>query len=264
MGKKIRCLLASALLITSMSVPAFATGSLDDAISTNQTQVETSVDTNQEQSNQGISNSSQSNSSSSSNRQARDMDFINGMNAAADLTADIDGANEITGAVKKFVGKIIGFIFFTIPVLLTLRVALDLTYIGVPFLRKALGNGHAGSAPAGGQGGMSGGMGMGGMSGGFGGMSGGMGGMSGGMGAQNAGGLKVQLVSNAALNAVAAEKAQGPDAPGPFKIYIKDMVVVLTLIPVLIVLASTGILTTVGLTIGSFLVDFISNIKGMI
>lgn len=260
MGKKIRCLLASALLITSMSVPAFATGSLDDAISTNQTQVETSVDTNQEQSNQGISNSSQSNYSSSSNRQARDMDFINGMNAAADLTADIDGANEITGAVKKFAGKIIGFIFFTIPVLLTLRVALDITYIGVPFLRKTLGNGHAGSAPAGGQGGMggmSGGMGMGGMSGGF-------GGMSGGMGAQNAGGLKVQLVSNAALNAVAAEKAQGPDAPGPFKIYIKDMVVVLTMIPVLIVLASTGILTTVGLTIGSFLVDFISNIKGMI
>lgn len=262
MRNKLRVLVATTLIASSLTVPAFAVGSLDDAIGTNEVQTETYVETEQEDTGQQQKQESRI----STERQEKNKGFINSMNSASDLTADIDGANEVTGAVKKFAGKIIGFLFYTIPVLLTLRVALDLTYIGVPFLRKILANGHTGAAPSGGQG-MGAGMGMNqgmGMNSGMG-MNAGMG-MNRGMGAGAVGNgsVKIQLISNAALNAVAAEKAPGPDAPGPFKIYIKDMVVVLTLIPVLIVLAATGILTNVGLTLGSILVDFISNIQGMI
>jgi cytochrome c oxidase assembly factor CtaG len=63
---------------------------------------------------------------------------------------------------------------------------------------------------------------------------------------------RIQWVSNAALNAVATESTVGPDgkANGPFKTYIKDMVVVLVLTPVLLVLALTGVLADLGFVIG--------------
>jgi len=107
-----------------------------------------------------------------------------------------------------------------------------------------------------------GGMGIG-MHGGMAGMHGGMAGMHGGMvgGAMQGNQMamqnqpargRIQWVSNAALNAVATESTVGPDgkANGPFKTYIKDMVVVLVLTPVLLVLAFTGVLADLGFVIG--------------
>lgn len=51
---------------------------------------------------------------------------------------------------------------------------------------------------------------------------------------------------------------------GPLKMYIKNMVVVLVLVPVLIVLAATGALTQLGLLIGNLLVGMIGQIGNMI
>jgi hypothetical protein len=120
----------------------------------------------------------------------------------------------------------------------------------------------------GGMNGMSGGMG-GGFGGGMGGFGGGMnrGGMGmgmsgmGGMGGQQqqGAGLKIQWVSNAALNAVASESTPGPNGPqNAFKIYAKDMIIVLVITPIFLVLAVTGALTNLGFVLGDALVDFIA------
>ena len=79
-------------------------------------------------------------------------------------------------------------------------------------------------------------------------------------------GSRVQLVSNAAIVAAESEGATGPNGKpmGPLKMYIKNMVVVLVLVPVLIVLAATGALTQLGLLIGNLLVGMIGQIGNMI
>ena len=76
----------------------------------------------------------------------------------------------------------------------------------------------------------------------------------------------MQWVSNAALNAVAGENIVGPDgkAVSPFKLYIKDMIVVLILVPILITLAVTGALTSLGFVIAQVVVDGIAKIGSMI
>ena len=133
---------------------------------------------------------------------------------------------------------------------------------------------------AGGMGGMQGGMGGMGMSryGGMGGMgmNRGMGGMAGGMGAMNnqmAGASqqpnmtgRIQWVSNAALNAVAGENIPGPDgrAVSPFKLYVKDMTVVLVITPILLVLAMTGTLTNLGFLLGDAIAKGIAGVGSMI
>ena len=169
--------------------------------------------------------------------------------------------------------------------LLAVRVVLDLAYIGLPFTRSFLGNGYSGAAAAQGQPGMGGpGMGMGGPGmgmGGYGMNRMGMGGMGGygmnrmGMGGYGAGGNpnqtgqmmgKIQWVSNAALIAAEQEGQMTPDGKhtGPLKSYMKNMIVVLVLVPVLLVLAATGALTQLGLTIGEILVDTIAMVGDMI
>jgi len=164
---------------------------------------------------------------------------------------------------------------------------LDLLFIAIPFSRGLLANGYAGNAQAGGGAGMQGGMGgMGGMGsmggmGGFGMNRGGfgynrmgaMGGMSGGMAGGPAGANqqdtmvgRIQWVSNAALNAVAAESSVDPQtgkAVSPFKIYVKDMAVTLVAVPVLLVLAITGALTNLGFLIGKAVAAAIGKIGGM-
>ena len=77
---------------------------------------------------------------------------------------------------------------------------------------------------------------------------------------------RIQLVSNAALNAVAGENTVGADgkAVSPFKLYIKDMIVVLIIVPILITLVVTGALTNLGFTLAQLIVEGISKIGGMI
>lgn len=203
-------------------------------------------------------------------------------------------ADRAGAALKNIVGSIIALLGYVITLGLVLRVMMDLTYIGLPFSRKLLGNGYVGNARAGdasasggmgGMGGMGGigGMGsMGGMGGRFGGFGGGygsyggMGRFGGGYGGpMNSPGMsqdqmgamtgRLQLVSNAALNAAISETSVDVDGKNmnPFKIYFKDMVVVLVITPILLVLSVSGVLYHVGLMAGSGVANIISGIGSM-
>ena len=194
----------------------------------------------------------------------KNKDFIDGLNDAGNLaTADVEGAKEVTEGIKYLASWIVQVIAYATTALLAVRVVLDLTYIGLPFTRGLLSNGFNGNAQAGAGGvanGMTGGMGGYGMN-----MDSGMGMAQ--MGMQNTPsmdtGKRVQLVSNAALNAVAGESSGG-QAANPFKLYAKDMVIVFIMVPVLITLSVTGALTNLGFLIGSLLVDLIGSLGNMI
>lgn len=202
-------------------------------------------------------------------------------------------ADKVNQGLKKVISFIVQVLSYAATALLCLRVVLDILYISIPFSRAILANGYAGSAQATGQNGMQpgmggmggmngmGGMGMGGMGGmgmnrgmgmgmgGMGGMNGmgmnGMGQAQGQMGASNALG-RIQWVSTAALNAAEAEKTVGPDgkAISPLKLYAKDMMATLILAPLLLVLALTGVLSRLGILIGTALANFIDGIGNMI
>jgi hypothetical protein len=210
------------------------------------------------------------------------------MSAVSDLThADVEGVSTVTSGAKTIAAFIVQVLSYCIIAFLAVRVLLDLTYIAIPFTRTFLANGYTGQAQSSGQGtyGNMNGMGMntgmsGGMSGGYGmrrgyGMSGGMTGMNGSnnIAGQNAmvnrnSGMvgNIQFVSNAALNAVASESTIGPDgkSQSAFKIYSKDMMVTLIIVPVLIILAATGAITQLGLVLGNYIVEGFSKIGGML
>lgn len=209
-------------------------------------------------------------------------DLISSVQDAIDLSEVSPGAQKINKGINKVASFIVQVIAYLITAGLVVRIVLDLCYIGLPFTRSFLANGYQGNSQAGAggmpnqgmmggmNGGMNGGMGMGGygMHGGYGmnrmgGM--GMGGMQGQMGAQPAMG-RIQWVSNAALNAAAAESVVGPDgkAVSPFKAYMKDMTVVLVITPVLLVLAISGALTDLGFLLGDLLANAIEGIGGML
>lgn len=221
----------------------------------------------------------------SQEQQDKNNEFIAGLQEATDLTDPVEGVNAATPWIKQAAGFVVQVVFYAVTVLLAVRVVLDLAYIGLPFTRSFLGNGYSGAAAAQGQPGMGGpGMGMGGPGmgmGGYGMNRMGMGGMGGygmnrmGMGGYGAGGNpnqtgqmmgKIQWVSNAALIAAEQEGQMTPDGKhtGPLKSYMKNMIVVLVLVPVLLVLAATGALTQLGLTIGEILVDTIAMVGDMI
>lgn len=216
-----------------------------------------------------------------SERKKNNNSFIEGLSGAADLSDESDQAKEIGNALNKAGSLIFQVVGYIISVGLGVLIAIDLVYISIPPLRTFLANGYVGNAQAGnpqmqngmqggmgGMGGMNGmgGMGMGGMGGyggGFGGrgMMGGMGGMGGqmnGMANQNqpANG-RIQWVSNAALNAVATETT-GQSA---FKIYIKQTAILCIIAPLLLVLASTGVLASIGFAAGGALSNALSGIK---
>jgi hypothetical protein len=66
-------------------------------------------------------------------------------------------------------------------------------------------------------------------------------------------------VSQAAINAVAASSQVGPGgkAPNAFFVYAKSMVVPLILVPVLLVLITSGVLTDLGFKLGDALTSVI-------
>jgi hypothetical protein len=223
------------------------------------------------------------------------MEMMGTLGDAAVLDTTNPKATEAAGKLKNIVNIIVTLLAYIIVFGLSIRVALDLLYIGLPFSRKFLGNGYAGNAragdvnaasPMGGMGlgsspyGGFGGGGMGGYGGGFnrfGGMGfgsrfgmGGMGSASNSPGAyQDQMGTmtgRLQLVSNAALNAAASEATIDPDGrnASPFKIYAKDMAITLILTPILLILAVSGALLHIGLVIGGGIATLLSGISNMI
>ena len=194
---------------------------------------------------------------------AQNNDIINELqhaNQYDDSVQSVDYINSLTSKAASVIVQVLGY-FLT--AFLAVRVVLDLCYIALPFTRSILANGYSGTAPQSNNGGMQGPMGgmngmggmsrMGGLSGPTG-MMGAMGGapngmmpsMGGQMGAQQPAG-KIQFVSTAALNAVAAEQN---GEQHPLRMYAKDMIVILVFTVVLLILAVSGVLTNLGLLIG--------------
>lgn len=187
-----------------------------------------------------------------------------------DTSVAVDAVN--TG-INKLVSFLVQVLAYFATACLTLRVVLDLVYILVPFSRVLLSNGHRGTAQDTQQNNNFGGMnsGFGSMNSGFGSMNSGFGGMNSGFGSMNSGfgsanqnnmnqnnpHLRVQLVSGAALNAVASEE-RGMMA---LKIYAKDMVIVLVLAPIFLVLAINGTLIDLGFLLGNALSNLLSSFK---
>ena len=283
MKRLITLIMAVILTLSCMTVVAFGDDSLDDVLNKveqTEQQVETKTDTTATTENKEPSNDVYD----------KNRSFIDGLNKAADVSAEVEGVSGVTSGAKTAVAFVVQILAYCITILLALRVVLDLAFIVIPFTRTFLGNGYMGNAQAGaggipnsmGMGGMGGmGMGMGGMgmSGHYGGRYGGMGmgmnpGMAGGMNAGMGMGAgqqpnvtgRIQWVSNAALNAVAGENVVGPDgkAVSPFKLYVKDMVVVLVIVPILVTLAVTGALTSLGFVIAQLIVDGLGKIGNMI
>ena len=192
--------------------------------------------------------------------------YLTDLQNASRLNIDASGNTKAQSAIRKVASKIVAIVSYFLVAFLAVRVVLDLVYIALPFTRSFLSNGYGGNAAAGGGGmGMQqpgmGGMGMGGMGMGRMGMGRmGMGGMGAGMGAGGQMGAnpamgRIQWVSNAALNAVAAEAMPGPDGKpqSAFKMYAKDMIVVLVITPILLTLAVTGVLSNLGFFLGDLI-----------
>lgn len=286
--KKVLLTVLTSVILLTLPVTTVHASSLDDVVnSTTQESNEATVGQN----NDSSSNTSNSSSQSSSSYTSADEYIENTKNAADLTTVDTAGADKVNEGIRTVATFIVRILSYFLTAFLVVRVILDLVYIALPFTRSILSNGYAGNPAAGGSGmgmqqpgmgmGMGagmGGMGMGGMGmGGYGmrggyGMNrmgmGGMGGMGmqqGQMGASPAMG-RLQLVSSAALNAVAAEQMPGPDGKpqSALKAYTKDMMVVLIITPILLTLAITGVLTNLGFLIGDVIAKGITSISGML
>jgi len=182
--------------------------------------------------------------------------------------------------VQKVTSWVVQGLTYVFTGLLVINKLVDLFYVAIPFTRTILANGYMGNANVAGTPqqtmGAYGGYNRGGLFGGFGGSRyGGMGGM--GMGGSMMNGAmdaqiasqnqparsRLQIVSNAALNAVATESVLGPDGQGQsaFKTYTKDMLISLIIAPILVVLSATGAVAKIGFGIGKLISDIAINIK---
>lgn len=279
MSDSVRKFLALALLLVGLmnlglcATPVLAAASLDDVLTETQPpNVEQPAEQEVQQGNTGSQNSG----GNTQELPVSGKKFIDDMHEAGNLTQG--EPSEMETRTKSFLVQIASVIFrvvcYFITAFLSVKVALDLAYIALPFTRKFLGNGYQGNPATGmnqqaggmngGMGGMSGGMGMGGyggMSRGYGGMGGGYGGMNGGMGGmggQQQGGQpvsKIQFVSTAALNAASSEGNVNPDGTpmNAYKVYAKDMAITLVVVPLLLVLCATGAITNIGFMLGETL-----------
>jgi hypothetical protein len=272
------CLLTVGAPVVTISANA---STLDDIINEQQT-VEATVDSTPVTT-ESATTTTTSSSTQDSIKQSN-QEYINSLREATTLDGESEAATKVNQGIKKVASFIIQVLSYVIVLFLVVRVVVDLCYILIPFTRSFLGNGFQGTAPSGGQqpgmnGGGIGGIGgigaMNGYSSGYGmnRYSGGIGGYGSSMNSMNVGQQgaqqpagRTQWVSNAALNAVAAQSVVGPDGKpaSPLKIYAKDMIVVLVVTPILLTLAITGVLTDLGFLLGQLLANAISGISGMV
>lgn len=292
--KKVLLTVLTSVMLLALPVTTAYASSLDDVLNnTTQESNETTVNQQNESNSSNVTNPNVSSGTTSDLYTSAD-EYIESTKNAADLTSvDVNGADKVNEGIRTVAAFIVRILSYFLTAFLVVRIILDLLYIALPFTRSILSNGYAGNAAAGGSGmgmqqpGMMGGMGgmgspMGGMGSpmggmgmgggmygrgryGMGGMQGGMMGQQGQMGASPAMG-RIQWVSSAALNAVAAENMPGPDGKpqSAFKVYTKEMIVVLVITPVLLTLAITGVLTNLGFLIGDVIGKGITSISGML
>lgn len=211
--------------------------------------------------------------------------FVDNLKEITDFSEPIDGVKPITKNIKSVVAVVVQVLAYVVTAFMALRVLLDLTYITIPFLRTMLSNGYVGNPKAGesrrdnsflsgsfgdeseGFGGRYGSGSRFGMGGRYGDISGGMyNNTTANRGMKQSLLGRVQWVSYAALNAVANETTIDSDGKtrSPYWMYGKDMLIFLVVTPVLVILAVTGSLASLGFAVGDFLVSAIDKLGGMI
>lgn len=263
MKNSMKALLVASMLTLSMTMTALASEpkSLDELTAGSSVTTETAVDNTQQGQTGGQTSSPLSTEPEFTNR-----DFIDGLSGAVQLTTETKVSSDFSKTANYYGSIIFQYLATIVSVGVLVMVGIDMVFILLPFTRGLLGGGAAGAMAQGGQqgAGMAGGV-AGGMAGGMGGMSGGMGGMSGGYGmhrspmagrgrmmnqqGQQGGGLGGrQIVSDAAIQAVAMSAQNNGTA---LVAYIKTMSVTIVLAGVVLVLAGTGVLSTLGLALGS-------------
>ena len=201
-------------------------------------------------------------------------DFMTSLREASRLDTNTDGAEQVNGWIKTIAAYIVRILSYFLVAFLIVRIVLDMVYIAIPFTRHFFSNGYQAQPqpPQSPMGAMQSGMGanpMGGMQ-----RQGGMGGSPMGMNpmaAQSQAGAspalgRTQWISTAALQAVANENQPGPDGrpQSAYKLYAKDMVVVLVVTPILLTLAITGVLNNLGFLIGGAIEKMILSVGNMI
>lgn len=223
-------------------------------------------------------NSKSSGSSKSQSQDDYNKSYIDSLQSATNLEAESANVSKVNSYIQKIASVLVQVISYFIIAFLVVRILLDICYIVLPFTRKFLANGYQGQPSQGqpGMGGMGmnggmGGMGMGGM-GGYGSRYGGMGmsgmGGMGGMGGMQGQGMapagRVQLVSEAALNAAAPGNMGEDGRPvSALKVYAKDMMTTLILTPILLVLAISGVISKLGFLIGYVIAKAVSSLGNM-
>lgn len=183
-------------------------------------------------------------------------------------------SSKVGQAMSKGAGFLINILLAVLTIGLVFRIIFDLLYICLPFARSFLSNGYVSSIKSNNNSNM--------------GLSGmpfllGRNMMNQGnncpannnnminnefneMARQNAlrvHGKKIQWISNKALDSVVLESMENDENSTALRIYMKNMIVVLVLTPILIALAVTGVLTKAGFALGSIIVSLINGFGGM-
>lgn len=246
--------LKTAILVAGLSVamcfPAFATSNGNGPVSLEQLQ-EQAEQNNQAQTQAPTNSTGQGSDNSSSGIVLDDgASAISGIANSGRMDVDDPTAAKVGSVMNTWAAKTMQICGYIISIGLGLVIAIDLMFIAIPPLRGILSNGYAGSVSAS---------------------------QNDGnpynnnslnsMYTQNSMNLsaqtnnsptsgRIQLVSNAALNAVTAAST----GQNPFKIYLKEQLLTVIMAPAIYVLAATGILSRLGFFIGTTIGNWLGSL----
>lgn len=246
--------LKTAILVAGLSVamcfPAFATSNGNGPVSLEQLQ-EQAEQNNQAQTQAPTNSTGQGSNNSSSGIVLDDgASAISGIANSGKMDVDDPTAAKVGSVMNNWAAKAMQICGYIISIGLGLVIAIDLIFIAIPPLRGVLSNGYAGNVSAQndnnpynngttfiGSSTM----------------------QSMNMSAQannSPTSGRIQLVSNAALNAVTAASA----GQNPFKMYLKEQLLTVIMAPAIYVLAATGILSRLGFFIGTTIGNWLGSL----
>lgn len=179
--------------------------------------------------------------------------FSNSLSDSTNFTGETyETTKQVSNKINSIVAPLIQIVVYLIMVMMILRVILDIIYIVFPPSRAFLSNGRTGNPLS--QGTMTGNT--------TGGMYSGANNMMMQQETNPSNASNIQWVSQAAMNAVASESVQGPNgkASNPLKVYAKDEIVLFITVPILLILAVTGILSKLGFALASLISGIIESI----
>lgn len=184
----------------------------------------------------------------SSGRDNSISDYLSDYNPVS--SENMEAASKIAGPVANFIGTLSGVVIVIVSAGIFLVTAVDLLYIGIPFVRHYLNPLYmdAAAQPAGGAGGMGmGGMGMGGM---------GMGGM--GMGGMGMGGMGMGMPSGGAA------QAQPMSTKSVILMYLKKRMFFLIVFALATIILMSSIFTDCGINLAKLVTKIMEGLNGKI